>query len=167
MLLLWQSPSKDRAMLWSPPRLQRRVSVMQCAEQTGEKDKQMWDESLESQVHLLPSEDRRIPVRQATAAPDARSFELRSENLCLRTKILSSHKRWPWGFISPVVIYNKCSFCIWPQGARKCLFLLQMKSSHLHLSPLCFIFYKYVICVQFKCRWQIAEKIPLYSINDF
>lgn len=47
---------------------------MQCIEQTGEKDKQMRDQSLGCWVHLLPSEDRHIPVRQAVATPDARSF---------------------------------------------------------------------------------------------
>lgn len=83
---------------------------MQCSEPTGEKDKQMRDKSLGCWVHLLPTEDRHIPVRQAVAAPDARSFQLRSENLGLRTKILTSHKRRPWGFISPVVLYNKRSF---------------------------------------------------------
>lgn len=46
---------------------------MQCIEQTGEKDKQMRDQSLGCWVHLLAREDRHIPVRQAMAAADARS----------------------------------------------------------------------------------------------
>lgn len=50
----------------------------------------MRKQSPESWVHLLPSEDGHIPVRQAVAAPDARSFQLRGENPRLRTKILAS-----------------------------------------------------------------------------